>query len=79
VIIFEPEFFNIRADFLQGRRGGLVFFFNADQAREKLPVADGLAQNGIKSLAESRKKLDASGKKSKGPIFTSGNTSQEQI
>jgi hypothetical protein len=26
VFIFEPEFFNTRSDFLQGRRGGLVFF-----------------------------------------------------
>ncbi|PKN49733.1 MAG: hypothetical protein CVU58_03110 [Deltaproteobacteria bacterium HGW-Deltaproteobacteria-16] len=28
MFIFEPEFFNIRTVFLQGRRGGLVFFLS---------------------------------------------------
>jgi hypothetical protein len=47
--------------------------------RKKLLRVDCFGHLQIKSVVESRKKLDASGKKSKGPIFTSGNTSQEQV
>ncbi|MBU1406169.1 MAG: hypothetical protein KKE82_05215 [Proteobacteria bacterium] len=73
VFILNPNFLTPVAIFCKEEEA-FWLFFHADPGKEEIAGAV-VWQEG----RDARKKLDASGKKRKGPIFDSGNIFQEQV